>query len=309
MAGFNIQTAGAQKIEPIKYGNFQQWVVREIPQSKIIGGKIKTLYEIGPTDTIYGDKPYKNMGGSPWTTSNVYAKVMGVSKGSNSVFPSSRGNGNICAKLCTMFDSIKALGVINIEVLVGGSIFLGEMNEPIRSSSDPYSKMVMGVPFTKRPKALRFDYKVDMPDIDYMVYCSGFGRKRTIAGRDSSEVFIFLQQRWEDEKGNVYAKRVGTGRERFTRSTDWINAHDLPVLYGDITGLPQYRPYMGLIPEDRCYYTRNSKGKMVPVHEIGWADADATPTHLLVMASSACGTAFIGTPGLTLYIDNVALVY
>lgn len=299
----------AQKVELLKYGNFQQWVVRELPQSKIIGGGIKTLYEIGPTDTIYGDVPYKNMGGSPWATSNVFAKVMGVCKGSNAVFPSNRGSGNTCAKLTTMFDSIRALGIVNIEVLVGGSIFLGEMVEPIRSSSNPYSKMVMGVPFTRRPSALQFDYRMEVPDIDYRVYCSGFSKKKTFEGRDSAEVFIILQRRWEDSDGKVYAKRVGTGRERFFQKTDWINSHRLPVLYGDITSLPEYKPWMGLIPEDKCYYTRNSKGKMVPVHEIGWDDPDAIPTHLLIMASSACGTAYIGTPGMTLYVDNMSLVY
>ena len=63
---------------------------------------------------------------------------------------------------------------------------------------------------------------------------------------------------------------------------------------------------MGLIDGDRAYYAKNSKGKMVPIHEIGWADADETPTHVMVMASSTCGEAYVGTEGLTLYIDNVA---
>ena len=48
---------------------------------------------------------------------------------------------------------------------------------------------------------------------------------------------------------------------------------------------------------------------MVPVHEEGWDDANATPTHMLVMASSGCGTAYIGTPGMALWIDNIGLVY
>ena len=63
---------------------------------------------------------------------------------------------------------------------------------------------------------------------------------------------------------------------------------------------------MGLLDGDKAYYARNSKGKLVPVHEVGWDDADATPTHVLMMASASCGEPFIGTEGLTLYIDNIA---
>lgn len=303
----------AQTVVPIKYGDFQQWIVREIPESALIGGKKKLLYEIAPSDTIPGAKAYSNKGGSPWATSNVFASpgAMGVNihKGSNAVFPESRGNGDIAAKLTTMYDSVKVLGMINIEVLVGGSVFLGEMIEPVKSTKSPYSKINMGIAFTKRPAYLQFDYKVNAPDVDTRVYCSGFGKKKTLAGRDSSEVFIILQRRWEDEDGNIYAKRVGTGRERFHKTTGWVNGHRLPVFYGDITDRPDYKPWMGLIPDDKNYYARNSKGKMVPVKEIGWDSPDATPTHLLVMASATCGTAYIGTPGQTLWVDNFKLVY
>lgn len=48
------------------------------------------------------------------------------------------------------------------------------------------------------------------------------------------------------------------------------------------------------------------KGKLVPVHEVGWDDANATPTHVLMMASSSCGEAYVGSEGLTLYIDNIS---
>lgn len=48
---------------------------------------------------------------------------------------------------------------------------------------------------------------------------------------------------------------------------------------------------------------------MVPVVEEGWDAADATPTHLLVMFSAGSGSAYIGTIDLTLWVDNVALVY
>lgn len=302
--------ASAQRFEPIKYGDFENWVTRNIPESRIIGGKTKTLYEIAPNATINGDKVYSNQGGSPWATSNIMAKVMGITKGSNAVFPDRRETGGRCCKMTTLMEQCKALGIINVDVVVAGSIFLGRFFEPVKSTSEPYSKMEMGIPYTGRPKALRFDYKVEVPKGGGRVYSSGFGKKKTLPGTDNAEVYIILQRRWEDEDGNLYAKRVGTGREHFGRSTQgWVNGHKLPVLYGDITSRPDYKSWMGLIPEDKSYYARNSKGKMVPVKEVGWDSPDATPTHLMVMASAGSGTAYIGTLGLTLWIDNVGLVY
>lgn len=303
-------SAAAQSVEPIKFGNMDNWVTRNIKESSVIGGKTKQLYEIAPTTTINGDKPYSNMGGSPWATSNVMAKVCGVTKTSNAVYPDARGAGKAC-KLTTRMEECKALGIVNIDVLVAGSIFLGQFFEPVKSTKDPYSKMEMGIPFSKRPKALQFDYKMYMPPASTgRIYSSGFGKKKQLQGNDAAEVYIILQRRWEDENGNLYAKRVGTGRERFHKTTNgWVNNHRLAVHYGNITGEPYYKSWMGLIPESKSYYARNSKGKMVPVKEVGWDDANATPTHMLVMASAGSGTAYIGTPDLTLWVDNFALVY
>ncbi len=294
---------------PIKYGDFENWVTRSIKESGIIGGKTKTVYEIGPTQTITGDKPYSNLGGSPWATSNIMAKVVGITKTSNAVFPDTRSAGNKCCKLTTIMENCKAIGLIDIDVVVPGSIFLGHMFEPIKSTKSPYSKMEMGIPYTGRPSALQFDYKLSVPANSDRIYSSGFGSKKTLPGSDNAEAFIILQRRWEDADGNLYAKRVGTGRERMNKSTNgWVNGHKVKVLYGDITKNPAYKSYMGLIPEERNYYARNSKGKMVPVKEVGWDDADATPTHMLVMFSSGCGEAYVGTVGMTMWVDNVALV-
>ena len=302
--------ANAETFELLPFGDFNSWITRNIKESAIIGGKNKTLYEIGPTQTIEGNKAYSNLGDSPWATSNVYAKVSGVTKGSNAVFPEQRGNGNSCVKLTTVLENCKAIGIINIDVTVAGSIFLGQMFEPIKSTSNPYAKMEMGIPFTRRPKSLRFDYKLLIPEGNTRLYSSGFGKKKTLNGHENAEVFIILQRRWEDKDGKIHAKRVGTGRRHLTQSTNgWVNAYDIPVWYGDITARKDYKPYMGLIPKEKSYYARNSKGKMVPVVEEGWDNANAIPTHMLVMASTSTGEAYIGTIGLTLWLDNIGLVY
>ena len=292
------------RVEPIKYGDFSQWVTRTVTESKPIGGKQKTLYEIAPTASIEGNKPYVNQGGSPWATSNVYAKVAGIVKGSGTVTPANV-NGNTMARMEAKMEEVKVLGIINMDVMVAGTIFLGQINEPISSTKGPFSKMEMGIPYTKRPKALVFDYKVDMPAANTRTKATGFGSKQTLQGRDNAEVYVLLQKRWEDEKGKIHALRVGTGRERYNKSIPLTLGHQLPIYYGDITKQPFFKPYMGLLNGDKAYYAKNSKGKLVPVQEEGWASPDETPTHVLVMCSSSCGEPFVGTEGLTLYIDNV----
>lgn len=184
-AGLLVATSGllAETREKVAFGDFEHWVTRTIKESAIIGGKSKTLYEIGPTQTIHGNKAYRNLGGSPWATSNVYAKVAGVVKGSNAVFPAQRAAGNKCVKLSTIMEKVKALGVVNMDVLVSGSIYFGTMVEPVSSTKNPYSKLDMNVRFTKRPKYLTYDYKVEIPANAQMIYSSGFGKKKVLKSR------------------------------------------------------------------------------------------------------------------------------
>ena len=298
-----------QKVEPIKFGDFNNWVTRRIPESRILGGDTKNVYAVGPTSTIDGDRPYNGGGGSPWATSNVMAKVAGITKTSNAVFPDTRANGNKCARLTTVMESCKAAGLVNVNVVVAGSMFLGRMLEPVKSTKDPYSKMEMGVPFTSRPKAMQYDYKILIPQGQQRIYSSGVGKQKPVPGKDRAEVYVLLQRRWEDADGNIYAKRVGTGREDYAKTTDWVNGHRLNIEYGDISDTPGFNKAKDLIPDSKSYYARNSKGKMVPVHEVGWDSADATPTHLIVMFSAGSGEPYVGTPGQTMWVDNVAMVY
>lgn len=291
-------------VEHIKYGDFNSWITRHLKESGVIGGHQKTAYEIGPTQTINGNRAYSNMGGSPWATSNVYAKVKGVEKVSNAVFPVNRGSAaNKCVKLSSQLETVTVLGIIDMKVMVAGSIFLGRMFEPITSTSNPYSKMEMGVPYTKRPKSLVFDYRVEMPNVNKRTKATGFGSPKSLKGRDAAVAFVFLQSRWEDAKGNIHAKRVATGGERFTKSTNWVNGHRMPLVYGDCSKKPGWG-WLGLRGRSNAYYARNSKGRMVPVVEEGW-DANAKPTHVVVELSAGSGEPYVGTEGLTMYVDNV----
>lgn len=298
--------AQTERVEEIPYGNMDRWMVRQVEESFVIGGHTKYLYELATGDTLRHNTPYKNAD-SPWGTSSVMARVSGVVKTSITVFPEKRGEG-YCARLETRMEHCKVLGLFNIRVVAGGTIFLGEMVEPITDTKNPQSKLISGIPFTGRPKALEYDYKVETGGL--CTYASGFGKPQPRTERDMAEASVLLQHRWEDAEGNVYAKRVATGWERFDRSSEeWENDHRLPLYYGDLTGEPFYRPYMNLIQGADAYYTRNSKGKMVPIQEIGWASPEEEVTHLVLRMSSSCGGPYTGSIDSKFWVDNVKLVY
>lgn len=303
-------TAVQAQEELLKYGDFESWITREVKESVLVGGKTRTLYEIGPTQTWPKNIPYKNQGGSPWATSNVYAKVAGIVKSNESVYADKHGHGK-CAKLETHVVKCKAIGIINISVLAAGSIFTGEVQEPITSSSNPMSKMNAGIAFTKRPKALKFDYKIRLSGAENRIRETGFSSQKQIAGKDQCEALLLLQKRWEDNEGNIHAKRVGTMWQRFSRNTEWEENRTFAIHYGDISKTAYFESYMDLQKEDspRIYYAKNSKGKMVMVIEEGWATADETPTHLIMYFNSSHGGAYIGSPGNTMWLDNIRLVY
>ena len=113
------------KVDYIAFGNFDKWLVRKVTESGVLGGETKTLYEIAPTATWHNNNAYKNQGGSPWATSNVMAKVAGITKTNVSVYREERPGHGYCAKLYTHLEHCKVIGLVNIDVLAAGSIYLG----------------------------------------------------------------------------------------------------------------------------------------------------------------------------------------
>lgn len=299
----------ADRMVFLKYGDFDSWIIRNVKESSIIGGHTKVLYEIAPAATWNENRPYVNQGGSPWATSNVMAKVCGITKTNTSVYREPRDKG-YCARLETHIEKCVVLGVVNIKVLAAGSIYLGNTLEPITGTSNPQGKLNSGVAFTGKPKALCFDYKVKLSGEPHRIRQTGFSKVTQVDGMDMADCLLYLQKRWEDEEGNLYARRVGTMIVRFDKSTpEWVDNAQFTIYYGDITRQPFYRPYMGLLSDDDTKYARNSKGKIVPVKEVGWGNEQDEPTHLLLQFDSSHGGAYIGSIGNTLWVDNVRLVY
>lgn len=299
--------AQKERFELLPFGNMNQWQVREIKESLLIGGNMRYLYSINDSkDTLKDNTPYKNTR-SPWATSSVLAVVSGITKGSVTVFPEKRGSG-FAARLETKIERVKVLGILNINVLASGTIFLGEMIEPITDTKNPQSKLVTGIPFTKKPKALQFDYKVITGGKSSRV--NGVGKGTTLGQNDKAEIRILLQNRWEDKDGKVHAKRVGTAWLNLTQTRkEWNNNFQLKINYGDIRNQTIYQKEMALRTGEFTDYTRNSKGQMTEIIEEGWGTADDPVTHLIVQFSSSNGGAYIGNETSRLWVDNVGLVY
>lgn len=286
------------------YNNMDSWVRRDIKESKLIGGETKTLYEVGKPAHLTKAEAWKQ-GDSPWETSSIYAHVMGIDKVSSTVFPEKRDSG-FCARLETRLEEVYVFGIIHVTALATGSLFTGKLLEPITSINDPMEKMSQGVPYTKRLKSVKFDYKAKTGG--KRVKASALS-KTDVEGKNAAEVSVFLQKRWEDKNGNIQCKRIATAYIRITESTpDWVNGYELKLNYGDITKQPYYKDYMSLNYEGYPVFSLNSKGEMKRVNEIGWGSKDDQPTHIIVRFSSGFGGAYVGAIGDCLWIDNVEFV-
>ena len=113
--------------EPIPYGNMDEWQVRYIQESKLLGGKVKTLYTIAPNDTIRENKAYVPIEGNPWGCSATYAKFMGIETAMEaSVVPEPRGYGYSCR----LRNILSHVNVGNIYAMVSGTIYMGKAIEP-----------------------------------------------------------------------------------------------------------------------------------------------------------------------------------
>lgn len=297
----------AERVEPIPFGDMESWTVRYIEESKLLGGQTKTLYCLAPTDTIWENGPYTyGQDGNPWSTSNAYANIIGIEKAAGTMAPEAREDGGTCCRMDVDMLGVRVMGMIDIEVLVAGTMFTGRTIEPITTAKDPYRNIDFGVPFTGRPTALMFDYKCIVSPEDWVWYAKGMAKPKKQEGHDEAEAYVYLQHRWEDEKGHIHSIRVGTGYKRFSEDQlTWVNGYRLPIHYGDITGEEWYEDYMGFKGIQRAM---NSRGKMTLIQEEGW-DGTLEPTHLVIMLTSGKYEAFVGKEGNVLWVDNVNLVY
>nr|WP_319401223.1 PCMD domain-containing protein [uncultured Carboxylicivirga sp.] len=308
---FLISSVAQNELKPfvhdgqIIYGDMNSWYSRKVKESVLIGGKEVVYFEPGPSEYNDIDHPLPEL--TPWSSSNVYAEI-GVSAANQSVFHEKRGDG-YCARLETKLKKVVVLGLVNVKAIASGSIFLGQMEDPVTQADNPRLNTFMGIEFTEAPTALVFDYKSIVGE-NRLKATGGF-KVRDIDGPDMAEAYIILQNRTEDKEGNMVVTRIGTGWQRFDKSQgDWINGYEMPILYGDVTRSSNYKPFMNLLSKEDPFYAVNSKGKVVEYAESGWSSDKSKITHaIIVFSASYEGGAFKGSPDSKLWIDNLKLKY
>jgi hypothetical protein len=290
----------------LNYSSLDFWYTRKVKESFMLSGKTIDLYGVGIVDpqTDFYNTKLKDPK-SPWGTTNIYSKMM-LDVANARVFPEKRGS-DYCCRLETAIRKDNIAG-LKVEVLIAGTLFVGELIEPVRGLKDPLKNVNQGIPFNKKPKAVKFDYKYRIGTQCVKATYSADPAE----GTDKAEFCMILQKRWEDQNGNVFATRVGGARQFFTGTVDqWINGATFPVSYGDVTHLPEYdAKTMGLIPSVGEVYVKNSQSKMVPLVEVGWGNPDDVPTHLIFyFTSSFQGIHYQGSPGSVFWVDNIELIY
>ena len=269
---------------------FEHWTCRQVKESALFGGQTRTLYSIS----------------SPWTTSNVHAQIMGTNKAAVSVYSTDHNGGKACLLKIEQVD-FSVMGV-PVHVIASGSIFLGETIAPsnMKEASDPMSALNMNYAYSERPAVLYFDYEAQIEQSNVISQAHVSKRVRHYEGRDGASVTLLLQRRWEDTDGHVHATRIATATVRFYQSSNgWVSHFALPLRYGDITQQPDFQDYEAL--NRHGFMVRNSRGKMVAIEEHDF-NADAQPTHLILLFSSGCQPVYSGHVGNCFKVDNVRLL-
>ncbi len=290
----------------LNYSSLDFWYARKVKESSLLSGKTIELYGVGKVDpnSDFYDTTLKDPK-SPWGTTNIYSKMV-LDIGNTRVFPEKRGSG-YCCRLETGIRKDNIAG-LKVEVLIAGTLFVGEIIEPVKGVKDPLKNVNQGIPFNRKPKAIKFDYKYNVgKNRVNAVY-----NVKPVEGTDKAEFAMILQKRWEDKDGNVFATRIGGARQFFTGTvSQWVNGATFPVTYGDITHLPEYDPKtMGLIPAVSEVYVKNSQKKMVSMVETGWGKPDDIPTHLILyFTSSYEGVNYTGSTETVFWVDNIEFVY
>ncbi len=300
-------TGSDSENQQIPYSDLNSWWSRSVKESRLIGGNEIIYFEPGPSSNEYQKIEGTINDLTPWASSNVRAEV-GVAAANQSVYREER-NGGYCARLETNLKKVVVLGIVNVKAIASGSIFLGEMEDPITDPKNPRQNTMMGIPFDNAPKALTFDYKLHIGQKRQKA--TGGLRVHNVDGADKAEVYMLLQNRSEDQNRNLKVTRVGTAWQRFGNSTDeWQNGYSILVKYGDASSSEGFEPYMNLISPDDPYYAYNSAGEKVAYHEEGWSDDTSSITHvILVFSASYQGSEFIGSADSRFWIDNIQLLY
>jgi len=114
----------------LNYSSLDNWYARKVKESFLLSGKTIDLFGVGKVDA--GSDFYNirlKDPKSPWGTTNIYSKMV-LDVGNNRVYPEKRGTG-YCCRLETGIRKDNIAG-LKVEVLIAGTLFVGDLIEPVR---------------------------------------------------------------------------------------------------------------------------------------------------------------------------------
>ena len=90
------------------------------------------------------------------------------------------------------------MGMVNITVFIQALCSWGDMEGTDYGNQRWRKALNSGLPFTSRPKAVRYDYKVQMSGQPNRIRQTRFSKKTTVPGQDCAIMVCLLQKRSED---------------------------------------------------------------------------------------------------------------
>jgi hypothetical protein len=217
------------------------------------------------------NQPGKDKASTLWATANRGLALGGASENTS---PQQKGSDSLYAKL----ETVTAPAIVRI---AAATLFTGKFTEGFPSISDPRSNLTLGIPFTGRPQAMRFQYS----------YTPGVANEDSngdpLPYGDKCDIYMFLENR-----DGSKTKRVGTAwfRNGDTQSS-WKNM-DIPVKYGPLDASDPWYSYAQPQPDEE------------------WGTGTESITHITVLFSSSFeGDFFNGAIGSVLEVDNLEMIY
>lgn len=251
----NIYTVTVEKtgnVPQVDNSSFEDWYTESVGSNSV-------------------NQPGKDKATTLWATANRGLALGGAAENTS---PQQKTADSVYAKL----ETVTAPAIVRI---AAATLFTGKFTEGFPSINDPRSNLTLGVPFTGRPQAMRFQYK----------YAPGASNEDSngdpLSYGDQCDIYMFLENR---DGGKT--KRVGTAWFRNgDAQTSWKYL-DIPVKYGPLEASDPWFSYAQPQPDEE------------------WGTGSESVTHITVLFSSSFeGDFFNGAIGSVLEVDNLEMVY
>ncbi len=249
---YTVSVEKTGNVPQIDNSSFEDWYIETVASNNI-------------------SQPGSDKATTLWATANRGLALGGASENTT---PHQKTADSLYAKL----ETVSAPAIVRI---AAATLFTGKFTEGFPSINDPRSNLTLGVSFTGRPQAMRFQYK----------YTPGSSNEDSngdpLTYGDQCDIYMFLENR-----DGSKTKRIGTAWFRNGDTQSSWKYLDIPVKYGPLDASDPWFVYAQPQPDEE------------------WGTGSESITHITVLFSSSFeGDFFNGAIGSTLEVDNLEMVY